>query len=92
MKVFVLTFDCYFDSYGSLLELIGVFRSKDKVKAAIEQTKAKYRKTINEYRDHARYYDGMSDSEIEKEINKHFIVKSLEVDKVVNRNLGGYVE
>lgn len=92
MKVFVLTFDCYFDSYGSLLELIGVFQSKDKVKAAIEQTKAKYRKTINEYRDHARYYDGMSDSEIEKEINEHFTVTSVEVDKAINRNLGGYVE
>lgn len=92
MKVFVLTFDSYFDSYGSLIELIGVFQSKDKVKAAIEQTKAKYRKTINEYRNHARCYNGMSDSEIEKEINKHFIVKSVEVDKVVNRNLGGYVE
>jgi hypothetical protein len=92
MKVFVLTFDSYFDSYGSLLNLIGVFQSKDKVKAAIEQTKAKYSKTINEYRDHARYYDGMSDSEIEKEINEHFVVKSVEVDKVINRNLGGYVE
>lgn len=92
MRIFVLTFDCYFDSYGSLLELIGVFQSRDKVKAAIEQTKAKYSKTINEYRDHARYYDGMSDSEIEKEINEHFIVKSAEVDKVINRNLGGYVE
>ena len=46
MKVFVLTFDSYFDSYGSLIELIGVFQSKDKVKAAIEQTKAKYRKLI----------------------------------------------
>lgn len=44
MKVFVLTFDCYFDSYGSLLKLIGVFQSKDKVKAAIEQTKVKYKK------------------------------------------------
>lgn len=92
MRVFALTFDCHFDSYGSLLELIGVFQSRDKVKAAIEQTKAKYSKTINEYRDHARYYDGMSDSEIEKEINEHFIVKSVEVDKVINRNLGGYVE
>lgn len=92
MRVFVLTFDSYFDSYGSLLELIGVFQSKDKVKAAIEQTKAKYRKTINEYRDHARYYDGMSDSEIEKEISEHFIVKFVEVDKVINQNLGGYVE
>lgn len=88
MKVFVLTFDSYFDSCGSSLELIGVFQSK----AAIEQTKAKYRKTINEYRDHARYYDGMSDSEIEKEINKHFIVKSVGVDKVIDRNLGGYAE
>lgn len=44
MRVFVLTFDCYFDYYGSLLKLIGVFRSKDKVKAAIEQTKVKYKK------------------------------------------------
>lgn len=92
MKVFVLTFDSYFDSYGSLLNLIGVFQSKDKVKAAIEQTKAKYSKTINEYRDYARYYDGMSDSEIEKEINEHFVVKSVEVDEVINQNLGGYVE
>lgn len=92
MRVFVLTFDSYFDSYGSLLKLIGVFQSKDKVKAAIEQTKVKYKKTINEYRDHARYYDGMSDSEIEKEISGHFIVKSVEADKVINRNLGGYVE
>lgn len=41
MKVFVLTFDSYFDSYGSLLNLIGVFQ----VKAAIEQTKVKYKKT-----------------------------------------------
>ena len=92
MRVFVLTFDSYFDSCGSSLELIGVFQSKDKVKATIEQTKAKYRKTINEYRDHARYYDGMSDSEIEKEINEHFIVKSVEVDKVINLYLGGYAE
>lgn len=92
MRVFVLTFDSYFDSYGSLLELIGVFQSKDKVKAAIEQTKVKYKKTINEYRDHARYYDGMSDSEIEKKISEHFIVKSVEADKVINRNLGGYAE
>jgi hypothetical protein len=44
MRVFVLTFDSYFDSYGSSLELIGVFQSKDKVKAAIEQTKVKYKK------------------------------------------------
>lgn len=92
MKVFVLTFDSYFDSYGSLLELIGVFQSKDKVKAAIEQTKVKYKKNINEYRDHARYYDGMSDSEIEKEISEHFIVTTVKVDEVINRNLGGYVE
>lgn len=32
MRVFVLTFDSYFDSCGSSLELIGVFQSKDKVK------------------------------------------------------------
>ena len=50
MRVFVLTFGCYFDSYGSLLKLIGVFQPKDKVKAAIEQTKSEYASTINEYR------------------------------------------
>lgn len=44
MRVFILTFDSYFDSCGSSLELIGVFQSEDKVKAAIEQTKVKYKK------------------------------------------------
>ena len=58
----------------------------------MSKQKLNIKKTINEYRDHARYYDGMSDSEIEKEINEHFIVKSVEVDEVINRNLGGYVE
>lgn len=92
MKVFVLTFDCHFDSYGSLVKLIGVFQSKDNVQSAIEQTKAKYRKTINEYRDHASYYEGMSDSEIEKEINEHFTITPVNIDKITNRALGGYVE
>ena len=39
-----------------------------------------------------RKYYKKSDSEIEKEINEHFIVTTVKVDEVVNRNLGGYVE
>lgn len=92
MRVFVLTFDSYFDSCGSSLELIGVFQSKDKVKAAIEQTKSEYASTINEYRKYEKKYYKKSDSEIEKEINEHFIVTTVKVDEVINRNLGGYVE
>ena len=92
MKVFILTFGSYFDSCGSSLELIGVFQSKDKIKAAIEQTKSEYASTINEYRKHNKKYYKKSDSEIEKEINEHFVVTSVEVDKVIDQNLGGYVE
>lgn len=92
MRVFVLTFDSYFDSCGSSLELIGVFQSKDKVNAAIEQTKSEYTSTINEYRKYEKKYYKKSDSEIEKEINEHFVVTSVKVDEVINQNLGGYVE
>jgi len=92
MKVFVLTFDCYFDSCGSWINLIGVFQSKDKIQAAIDQTKTEYASTINEYRKHAKRYDKMSDCEIEKEINRHFAITPVNIDEVIDEELGGYVE
>ena len=92
MKAFVLTFDCYFDSCGSWLNLIGVFQSEDKIQLAIEQTKSKYSETINEYRKHAKRYDKMSDCEIEKEITEHFTITPVNIDEVIDQDLGGYVE
>lgn len=92
MKVFVLSFDCHFDCCGSWIKLIGVFQSEDKVQAAIDQTKAEYVETIDDYRDRASYWNKKSDSEIEKEINEHFTITPVNIDEVIDQDLGGYVE
>lgn len=84
MKVYLVYGDVYFEQYGSEFHLFGVFTSKQMAEKAKKQEEDKFFQ--QEMKKKLRYRNIDSREEVE------FEIKEMQLDKICDLLVGGYVE
>lgn len=81
-KVYLVYGNTYFDGYGEYINTFGVFSTLEEAEKVKKQKEDEYFE-----REHTRKYPNVEDrSEVE------FEILEIEVDKVIDKLLGGYAE
>lgn len=84
MKVYLVYGDVYFEQYGSEFHLFGVFNSKERANEIKKQKEDEFYQ--QEMKKKSRYRNIDSREEVE------FEIKEMQLDKICDLLVGGYVE
>lgn len=84
MKVYLVYGDVYFEQYGSEFHLFGVFTSKERAKEIKKQKEDEF------YQQEMKKKSGYRNIDSREEIE--FKIKEMQLDKICDLFVGGYVE
>lgn len=84
MKVYLVYGDVYFEQYGSEFHLFGVFTSKERANEIKKQKEYEF------YQQEMKKKSGYRNIDSREEIE--FKIKEMQLDKICDLFVGGYVE
>nr|DAV26199.1 MAG TPA: hypothetical protein [Caudoviricetes sp.] len=84
MKVYLVYGDVYFEQYGSEFHLFGVFTSKERANEIKKQKEDEF------YQQEMKKKSGYRNIDSREEIE--FKIKEMQLDKICDLFVGGYVE
>lgn len=84
MKVYLVYGDTYFDGYGSEFHLFGIFESREKAEEVKKQKEDEFFQQEMKKKSCYRNIDSREEVEFE--------IKEMQLDKICDLFVGGYVE